>query len=765
MSKISEMYEKIKEQQYLLVRTKVSESVEVNKGGRQLSKEEQKEYKFTSEELSILTELLEKQGLERDKDFIKLREAGYPDEPTFEMLILKNSEGIIPILVEDWIGIKTMPQITSIEEVEELIKEYFNESNIEELMHKIDNLNLIDIEKLERNEKKETTIEEETVELRDYAYDLRNHRVIDTKKEDVDIDYVHVADLQDVVYNILRNTLIDTKSNAMFNETGNYCGIGQYSDMPGEEEIALVLNSIDRKILDAYFKQYSKDVARFMKMKSKYEEIQELDGEYEYDEELDIDDDEYDDDYYYDYREEFEDSLLRDDVVEYYLSKTPEELEAELGAEVGRMVGFEQKNSHHCYDLWEHTLRTVEGISSESLTPEEFKRLRVAAFFHDIGKPDVSKFNEKTGQQVFYGHAMHSVEVAKPILERLGYSDEEIEQLCFYIGHHDDFISYKSQIAPWMRNHEFMRGINSDTVSEKIIENQYDFKAMGYDDDQIRYICYTLGHDGHEPTFTTKDGPMDIKVDMTEVQEKIDSGEYNSSLVPSKEDYRLLLELCKADASAQSEVAMQQGRVVGSKKEKLENMNNIQSSLEEAYKSVVEKVEGYSFEQFIKDTVQRAYGEKRPMIICKDGTEYSIQASSNHYCSPREDGLDTYKEFEIGNITDWITGNLGYYMNFDEICGNVPKEVIEEIIKAHGGLDKKIMKQRVQEHKAIYEPRDEAFEKWLNQASMGNPFVAQMLRYATRKCDLSKKNEQAKDLLNKYEQQENKDGQTQSDDE
>lgn len=754
MSKISEMYEKIKEQQYLLVRTKLSESIEVNKEDRELSKDEQKEYIFNSEELSILIELLEKQGLEKDKDFIKLYEPGYPDEPTFEMLILKNKEGIIPILVEDWLGIKTMPQITtSREDVEELIKEYFNEINIEEVMNKIDNLNFVDIVNLEK------IIEEENIELRDYAYDLRNHRVINTKKEEVDVDYVRVADLSDVVYNILRNTLIDIKTNAMFNEAGNYCAIGQYSDMPGEEEIALVLNSIDRKILDAYFEQNPKDVARFMKMRSKYENIQELDREYEYDETLDMDDDDYD---YMLYFEEFEHSLVRDDVVEYYLSKTPEELERELGPEVARMVGFEQKNAHHCYDLWEHTLRTVEGISPEGLTPEEFKKLRVAAFFHDIGKPDVSKFNEKTGQQVFYGHAMHSVEVAKPILENLGYDEEEIEQLCFYIGHHDDFISYKSKIAPWMKNHEFMRQIDSDTVSEKIIENQYDFKAMGYNEDQIRYICYALGHDGQEPTFTTKDGPMDIKVNMVEVQEKLDSGKYNSSYVPKEKDYRLLLKLCIADATAQSEVAMQQGKVVGSKKEKLENMSNIQNSLEEAYQSVADKVEGYTFEQFIKDTTSKAFGEKRPMVICKDGTEYSIQASSNHYSYPNEDGLETYDEFEVGanNVTE-----IKDYLESEGIYAFVPKAVIEKMLKAHGGLDKKIMKQRVKEHKAIYEPRDEEFEQWVKKASLGNPFVEQMLRYATRKCDLGKKNEEAKDLLKQYEQQENKDGQTQSDDE
>lgn len=285
-------------------------------------------------------------------------------------------------------------------------------------------------------------------------------------------------------------------------------------------------------------------------------------------------------------KEQFEESLIREDVVEYYLSKSREEIEEDLGEEVAKMVGFEQKNSHHCYDLWEHTLRTVEGIRPEGLTPDQFKKLRVAAFFHDIGKPDVSKFNEKTGQQVFYGHAMHSVEIARPILAKLGYNKDEIEQLGFYIGHHDDFISYKSKLAPFMKNHEFIRDINPATVTEKIIENRFNFEGMGYNKDQIRAICYILAHN-QKPDFRIKNQPIVIDVDMNEVRSKINSGNYTVNYDASLEDYQMLLQLCKADASAQSEIAMQKGKVVGSKAEKLENMTNIEQSIPEAYKKAM----------------------------------------------------------------------------------------------------------------------------------------------------------------------------------
>ena len=325
-------------------------------------------------------------------------------------------------------------------------------------------------------------------------------------------------------------------------------------------------------------------------------------------------------------REDFENSLIRDDVAEYYLSKTKEEIESEFGPEVSKMVGFKQKNFHHCYDnLWEHILRTVEGIKPDGLTPEQIKQLRVSAFFHDIGKPDVAKFNERTGQQVFYDHAPHSVEIAKPILEKLGYSKQEISKLSFLIGHHDDFISYKTKLEPFMANHEFIRAIKPITVAEKIIENKYDFQAMGYNKDQIRAICYTLAH-GEQPVFRTRKGPFVIDVDMDEVESKINSGKYNSSYDASIEDYQMLLRLCKADAGAQAEIVMQGDKKVGSRADKLENMTNIENSLPEACRILSEKGENEFLNSILNLATKKSDLKRQTTQAAQLATAYENQA-------------------------------------------------------------------------------------------------------------------------------------------
>lgn len=450
-------------------------------------------------------------------------------------------------------------------------------------------------------------------------------------------------------------------------------------------------------------------------------------------------------------RQVFEKALVRDDVVDYFLLKSKDELEEQFGPEVARMVDFEQKNSHHCYDLWEHTLRTVEGVTRDKLNNpnffkknQEFTKLRVAAFFHDIGKPDVASINPRTGQQVFYDHAHHSVDVAKPILEKLGYSEEEIAQLSFYIGHHDDFISYRTEVPPYMQNHEFVREINSDTIAEKIIENKYDFAAMGYNKDQIRAIVYTLAH-GKSPDFRTKDGPISIPIDMDEVKAKMISGEYEPEYEPTKNDYHLLLQLCMADAGAQSEVAkrtLPNGEEVidGTKAGKLENMNNIEALCDEAYdkaeditksipestKKSIEENTGYSFEEFIAQTKDEF---QRPRVVMGDGVSMSVQASAFHYCEPRRSGLDTYKSYEVGYPSKVIEQLREYAERpaqndeelLDFIYPFVPAEVLSQIVMEHGGINKEatLNPERkldgYKDEKAEMQEKNAEIEKFINQ--------------------------------------------------
>lgn len=79
--------------------------------------------------------------------------------------------------------------------------------------------------------------------------------------------------------------------------------------------------------------------------------------------------------------------------------------------ELAPTVGFDQRNPHHAYTLYEHIARVTEAV------PPELP-LRFAALLHDIGKPAVFYLDE-TGRGHFPDHAAAGAEMADAALIRL----------------------------------------------------------------------------------------------------------------------------------------------------------------------------------------------------------------------------------------------------------------------------------------------------------------------------------------------------------
>lgn len=84
------------------------------------------------------------------------------------------------------------------------------------------------------------------------------------------------------------------------------------------------------------------------------------------------------------------------------------------------------------------------------------------------------------------------------------------------------------------------------------------------------------------------------------------------------------------------------------------------------------------------------YQEKRPYLECADGYRISIQASENHYCSPRLNGLHEYDEVELGFptaadelINDYAEDPEDYTKT---VYGYVPVDVVDQLLKKHGGI-------------------------------------------------------------------------------
>ncbi len=95
-------------------------------------------------------------------------------------------------------------------------------------------------------------------------------------------------------------------------------------------------------------------------------------------------------------------------------------------------VGFNQKNPHHRFELHTHLAKTVSASPVNYIS-------RLAALFHDIGKPSVLSYDE-SGIAHYYSHASVSSEISEKILRRLHFSNLEISKITTLIRYHDGVI-------------------------------------------------------------------------------------------------------------------------------------------------------------------------------------------------------------------------------------------------------------------------------------------------------------------------------------
>ena len=92
-------------------------------------------------------------------------------------------------------------------------------------------------------------------------------------------------------------------------------------------------------------------------------------------------------------------------------------------------VGFDQKNPHHDLDVSGHTLLTLKNCERND------KILRLAALFHDIGKPDTFTLDEN-GIGHFPDHARVGAEITDAAMRRLHASNELREKVVRLVAEH-----------------------------------------------------------------------------------------------------------------------------------------------------------------------------------------------------------------------------------------------------------------------------------------------------------------------------------------
>ena len=82
---------------------------------------------------------------------------------------------------------------------------------------------------------------------------------------------------------------------------------------------------------------------------------------------------------------------------------------------------------------------------------------------------------------------------------------------------------------------------------------------------------------------------------------------------------------------------------------------------------------------------------RREIVVCKDNFKMSVQASANHYCSPKVNGSAmSYSHVEVGFPTEKEDLLMDYCEDRDEptetVYAYVPAAVIIDVIEKHGGI-------------------------------------------------------------------------------
>lgn len=97
--------------------------------------------------------------------------------------------------------------------------------------------------------------------------------------------------------------------------------------------------------------------------------------------------------------------------------------------ELGYCENFAQNNPYHIYDVFKHTVSVVKNCDSDDVV------VRLAALFHDIGKPH--SYQDDNGIRHFLGHSAKSGKMTGDIMRRLKFSNACTAQVTELVKYHD----------------------------------------------------------------------------------------------------------------------------------------------------------------------------------------------------------------------------------------------------------------------------------------------------------------------------------------
>jgi len=151
-----------------------------------------------------------------------------------------------------------------------------------------------------------------------------------------------------------------------------------------------------------------------------------------------------------------------------------------------------QKNNHHKYDVFNHTLKLMSNIKNndfvKTLSNEKQSLMLIVSLLHDIGKLDPEKQQVKEdGTYSYIGHELSSLDVVTSFMKKLKRSTEHTEYVAKIVGNH-----MKPHSEGWGTDKALRRFIMeyTDSWQETIVHAQMDLISSGTERTEKEILKY-----------------------------------------------------------------------------------------------------------------------------------------------------------------------------------------------------------------------------------------------------------------------------------
>jgi poly(A) polymerase len=151
---------------------------------------------------------------------------------------------------------------------------------------------------------------------------------------------------------------------------------------------------------------------------------------------------------------------------------------------------LEQDPIHRHKDVLAHTIAVVENVRPDSAPAFDFRLTRLAALFHDVGKPKTRGYRKGKGV-TFHHHEVVGARITRERMQGLRYSNEDTEAVTRLVELHLRFHTYRmgwtdSAVRRYVRDAgPLLAELNVLTRSDCTTRNERKAAALGRRMDEL----------------------------------------------------------------------------------------------------------------------------------------------------------------------------------------------------------------------------------------------------------------------------------------